>query len=408
MGKFLDEDINFVVSLNTEKAIKTTLIDLLYKSELSENELAYFDTDKKQTSIQNKGIAINKELIYFYDVENNATIQGFICHINDEKAFNRIKIDDKKLIKNTNGKQGILIILNKNADSANVKHAESVVRKAMQTTPNQFSYNNEKPVLNVRFKGNEHTYANNVSVNLEVKDDKIIINGSGTKNHNLLNLINEHHVFSHENERKHLHIQAGKIPNSLYKYFTIILEDLNLDLPQIIAQQLDLYGFSIENISGSTTFLPKIDWLLKFETPLNLKERMKAIESQNDRIEIIDSSSFKIGSIQYYCQQISEDEIYIGVTKNPKLEKHISTSLPFIKGDPAVTLNIEGEGLIAQIVNVMPPVKNSKDFLEKIEHFEIKIVDQGEDKLGIEGEIKLYEDQLISTELLLLALKFAG
>src|SRR5690554_7708983 len=85
-------------------------------------------------------------------------------------------------------------------------------------------------------------------------------------------------------------------------------------------------------------------------------------------MQVINKKVIEIGGIPYYYIQISDHEIFIGVTESPEIELRQTQILPFIKGNPSVVLEVEGKGIIAQIFNVMPQVKYTKLFMENISY----------------------------------------
>lgn len=205
---------------------------------------------------------------------------------------------------------------------------------------------------------------------------------------------------------KYLEFQSGQLPDSLYQYFEFVFKEIGIEIPKITSQQMLLYGLSIENIRGSTTVLPKFDWILRFDSIIDLDSQLVSINTSTDMMKIIDKKSIKIGETLYYYSQISSHEIYIGVTESPKIKSIKTQVLPLLKGNPSVLLEIEGKGLIAQLINVMPQVKNTRVFMENIEYFNIHTSDDNGANLKIDGEIRLKEGKMMTIELARFLLMF--
>jgi hypothetical protein len=167
-----------------------------------------------------------------------------------------------------------------------------------------------------------------------------------------------------------------------------------------------IYGISIENISGSTVFLPKFDWILRFDSIVDLNTQLNSFDATVERMHILDKKSIQIGGTKYFYKQISEHEIYIGITEFPKIESKKTQILPLLRGYPSAALEIEGKGIIASFINIMPQVKNTKVFMENVEYFDIHTTNENTDQLKINGEIRLKEGKMMSVELVKFILMF--
>lgn len=406
LKQLLPENIEIVLSINADQLIKTLLFDALYKSEFDENDLKLLDRGKKPTEAKDYGVMFNSEIVVFYDLWNNIPIQGILFNISNKKDFERFKLKGKNQIKRSNGKQGLILILKEDASKELIHYAEQFADDVFteKMTP---EYEISKPeMLNVSYKGNEHTYIQNLNLNAKLQDEKILFNGIGKKNKSLDFTEGNYNMLFNTTNEKNLEIQSGHLPDSIYQYFKIIFDKIDLNVPVVTSQQMMIYGVTIENIDGSTALLPKFDWILRFDTLVNIDQQLGAIKESTDKMQIIDKQSIKVGGTQYYYKQISAHEIYIGVTEFPNIQTVKTKMLPFIKGNPSVLLEIEGKGIIAQFVNVMPMVKNTRTFMENIDYFDIHTLDKNADELIVDGEIRLKEDKMMSVELVKFILMF--
>ena len=259
--------------------------------------------------------------------------------------------------------------------------------------------------MRLNYKGNKHTYIQDLELDIQFNNEKVSLNGVGKKNQGLNFSVEKYHMLKTPN-RPFLEFQSGKLPDSIYKFFKLIFDEVNIDVPEVTSQQMMIYGSSIQNIDGSIAYLPKLDWILRFDTIVNIDDQLSSIDSSTYNMQVINKKVIEIGGTTYYYKQISDHEIFIGVTESPEIELRQTQILPFMKGNPSVVLEVEGEGIIAQIFNVMPQVKYTKLFMENISYFDIHTIDGKDDDLIIEGEVKLKDGKMMTVELVKFALMF--
>jgi len=406
LKELLPNDVEVVLSVDTDQLIKKLLFDALYKTEFEDNDLLLLNKGKDSDQAKTNGIALNNEMVIFYTLWNKIPIQGFLFNVSNKKAFDKFELEGKQNIKKSNGTQGIILMLKDNASEDLREYASTFSDDVINKKYKKANAKENLEMLSLKYKGNEHTYIQDLHLNAKIEDERILINGSGKKNKELTFSLEQYSKFSQPANDKYLELQFGQLPDSLYKYFKIIFDEIDIKVPEVTSQQMLIYGSSIENIRGSTTLLPKVDWIIRFDSIVSIDEQLGAINESSNRIFFMDKRSIEIGGTKYFYQQISDFEIYIGVTESPKFQPVKTQILPSIKGNPSVLLDIEGKGFIAQFVNVMPIVKNTKYFMGNIEYFDIHTIEENNEDLKINGEIRLKKGKMMTVELVKYLLMF--
>jgi len=406
LKNLLPNDVEVVISVNTDQLIKSFLVDALYRSEFSANELKLLEKGRNSQEVQSFGIEVNSELVMFYDLWNKIPIQGFLFNISNEKDFNGLRLKSKNDIKRSNGKQGVILLISDNATEEMIAYFTEFADNIISKKVKHMEYGSKPEMFSLDYKGNQNTYITDLKLNAKIDEERILLKGSGKKNDALSFSVKDYNMLTEPSTTKYLEFQSGQLPDSLYQYFEFVFEEIGIEIPKITSQQMLLYGLSIENIRGSTTVLPKFDWILRFDSIIDLDSQLVSINTSTDMMKIIDKKSIKIGETLYYYSQISSHEIYIGVTESPKIKSIKTQVLPLLKGNPSVLLEIEGKGLIAQLINVMPQVKNTRVFMENIEYFNIHTSDDNGANLKIDGEIRLKEGKMMTIELARFLLMF--
>lgn len=404
----LPDDMEIVVSVNTDLLIKTLLFDALYKTEFSDSELKLLKEGTQSQKAKSFGVEINSEIVMFYNKWNNTLIQGFLFNISNNKDFNQLRLKGKNDIKKSNGSQGVILIINDEASDEMIAYATQFADNVVSEKSTEKSPKDKAELLCLKYKGNQDSYIQDLTLNIEIKDEKITLKGQGKKNNELSFSAENYNMFSKAPTAIFLEIQSGHLPDSLYEYFDFIFNEIGIKVPKVTSQQMYIYGMSIENISGSTTFLPKFDWILRFDSIVDIDSQLDSMNAANERVHIIDQKTIQIGGSKYFYKQISAHEIYIGVTEFPAIESTKTQILPLMRGFPSAILEIEGKGLIAQFINVIPLVKNTKVFMKNVEYFDIHTVDEDTDSLKIDGEIRLNKGKMMSVELAKFILMFAN
>ena len=406
LKELLPKDVEVVLSVNADQLLKTLLFDALYKSEFDASDLKLFERVEKSKDAKSFGVLLNSEIVVFYQFWNKTPIQGFLFNISSKETFDDFRLKGKNYIKRSNGKQGIIINLKDNASDELIQYSTQFAEEVIAHKTKSKVLASKSEMLSLKYKGNDHAYIQDLNLSAKIADEKIVINGSGKKNKTLYFSVEEYNVLAQTPKEKHLEIQSGKLPDSIYQYFKVIFDEIGIKTPEVTSQQMMIYGVSIENINGSTVVLPKFDWILRFDSIVNIKEQLYALDESTDKMKYIDKKSIKVGGAQYYYRQISDHEIYIGVTESPDIQSVKTQILPLIRGNPSVLLEIEGKGIIAQFINVMPQVKNTKVFMQNVEYFDIHTIDGKKDDLKIDGEIRLIKGKMMTVELVKFILMF--
>src|SRR5690554_7986956 len=76
LKQFLPDEVEVIVSLNTEQLIKTFLFDALYKSEFNSKDIKQLEKATQSKRSESNGIMYNGEVVFFYDIWRNIPIQG--------------------------------------------------------------------------------------------------------------------------------------------------------------------------------------------------------------------------------------------------------------------------------------------------------------------------------------------
>lgn len=405
------DDAVSVVTVNNRKIIERFLFDALYAKGFTSNELDQLDYKRSNLKMPSSGIDLRHNIVVFQTNHNNATITGFIVNLISPKDFSDFELRDKNEIKYFDDNIGCILLLPEEFDEKNrlyfEQYAKDVVVNRKKELPDHLKKSkSDGRLINLFYRGHESTYIQNLQLSARVEGASIHFKGRGEKNPMISYESGTYTQIVSPGQEPYLEVRAGQLPDSLYSYFDVVTNNLNIHVPKVTSQQIYFYGFIIDNIDGSTAFLPKFDGVFRFKDSINLSTALDSLSSNQSKVRKKNEKCVEVGELRYYFQQISPYEVVAGITELPKLEKLNRAPLPLIKGNPAATLNFEGEGIIAQIAQMLPPVKYSKKLFNDLEYFEIHTENGNEGMLKIEGEMRFPNKQKASLEIFKYLMKF--
>lgn len=408
----LPSGVNTVIKVNNRQIFKRFIFDALYSSELSKNEFDQVKFNKQDVEIPSTGINISQNIFIFQDSWENESITGFLFKLIDKKTFAEFKVNKPNVVKTFNDEVGCILLLPKNASKEAIDYFELYAADILLPNKDKLkakialSSSEEKSLFHLFFAGSNQAYVQDLSMEAFIDKSTINFEGIGLKNPTIsYDSIQHHSMTSPENEL-FLEIQAGQLPDSVYGYIDVLLEDFDLRLPHVVSQQLFIYGFMIDNLDGSTAFLPKFDGVFRFNNNLDILDKIDSLSTNNKKVERLASNKIRIGEIVYFFKQITDKEIWIGVTENIEINKVEGAPLPRLRGNPAATLMIEGKGIIAQFAQMLPPVQYSKKLFNDLEYFDIHTELISDDKIRVTGEMRFKDNRTASIELMKFLMKF--
>lgn len=408
----LPSGVNTVIKVNNRQIFKRFLFDALYASELSVNEFDQLKFNKEDIELPSTGISLSQNIFIFQDKWEQVSITGFIFNLSDINAFADFELKRPNVIKTFKDDVGCILLLPEKAPDEAFNYFELYAADLLLPNKDKLkakialSNSQDESLFHLFFAGSNQAYVQDLSVEAFIDKSTINFDGIGLKNPTVSYDSVEHYSMVSSEREQFLEIQAGQLPDSVYGYIDVILEDFNLELPHVVSQQLFIYGFMIDNLDGSTAFLPKFDGIFRFDENIDIVDEIDSLSFNNTKVERLASNKIRIGEIDYYFKQLADKEIWIGVTKDMAIEETEGAPLPRLRGNPAATLMIEGKGIIAQFAQMLPPVQYSKKLFNDLEYFDIHTELTAEDKIRVTGEMRFKENKTASMELLKFMMKF--
>lgn len=403
-------DASVYFKVNNPNLLRRFFFDFLFEAELQKKDYQQLDYRRRVKNIPITGIDISKEVYVFYENWSGESIIGILFHVDDEKAFAEFARGSSTFIAAFNENIAALIIgpesLLQSEESTLSLYANDLLQPNPDRTPARiaFSEGNKKNLFQLYVKGDERSLIRNINLELFMDNNFIEITGSGERNPTRIDTDSTLYTYieKRNTDRNCLEINAGKLPDTLNRYLNKVLLEVGVDLPDISSQQLFIYALEIDNINGAMALLPKFDGIFRFTDTLPPIAEMDSLKSKLLKLE---DGHLKIGRMAYTVKQLNDYELFIGMHEVEFTVREESPTL-LIQGDPSVLLNIEGDGIIAQVAKLMPQVQHSRKLFSDMETFKIASKEFRSDSIQVNGRIEFPKEKTASIEIIKYLMKF--
>lgn len=410
----LPTDADFIVKVDNSNLIHQFLFDFLYHAKIEKKDIQQLEYQASKKDIKNTGINFQREIYIFHEDWNRKNVFGFLFHLKDHKTFAKY-VDNlpDKIFKAFNDKIACVLFMPEkltiDEHSPFEFYANDLLQKNPNRTRSRITFANSSPssLFHIYFSGDYDDYIQHMSVETYLKKNQIKFTGYGKKNP-LIDPVNvEQHFITQELSDSCFHIQAKKVPDTLQHYLNKVLKNIDIELPNISSQQLLIYGFEVQQIDKNILALPLFDGVFRFKDTISMDIEDEMSRLSKEKKWIQKQKSFKVGSTPYYVKKLSPNELYIGINEQPSIEKLNKNHFFLAAGNPLSLINITGKGVITQIAKLLPPVQNTKQFLQNVDHFEIVgRYDSVSDTTLFDGKITFTEDRTASIEIMKFLLRF--
>lgn len=400
---------SLALKINNNNLIHRFFFDFLYKGQLTKTDVKQLNYRTNKIKPPKTGIAIDKDIIVFYEDWKDYDIIGFIFEVDSPSTFANFVKDEPNFIKSFKDGIGCIIIIPKSLNEEQREllefYAQDLVVKNTNPNPTRIALSNSssKSLFHAFYDGRTSSLTQNMNVEVFLKENKLLIEGKGTTNPTLIGKKQYHHYLETPITEDYLEVNMGRLPDTLGHYFDKVLKSVSVNLPEITSQQIILYGFEILNIDGKMFVLPQFDGIFRFDENIEFKNE---VQSLNHFAFTPGLDSYKVEDVTYFYQQIDSNEIYVGLNSSPDFYEKQGEVLFSVTGYPASALNIKGSTIIAKIAQLVPPVQHSKHLFNSLDHFELNTELLSNDSLKVSGSIVFPEEKIASIELLKFLLKF--
>ncbi len=397
--------VTFATKINNRELIKRVVFDILFMREKFEIK------PREKTDLPETGIRIDKEIIFFLDKHEDNVFSSFLLHVANEHNFREFVENNKQVVGAVNNGIGCVVVLPDKDTSMQYfqKFAQdATIRNTDRTkTRINFSATNINALFHVFWEGNQSDFVQDISLEAFVEKNKIIFDGVGVKNPTIdLDTNSRFYIEQNATNRDFLELRTSSLPDTINQYLQKIVRQIGLKIPEIHSEQMFLYGIDIAEYQNRTVFIPQFDGVFRFLDTIKVEDltNTDTIEKPREENEM---QSISIGGKNFFVKKLSENELYIGRNDNPIFYQKTISNIVYANGNPSVLLNLSGNSFFAQLAQVLPPVQNTRQFLDSFEKFIWTSEVEENGKVKINGHIEFREKSAASMEIIRFLTKFS-
>lgn len=406
---YIPENSSFAIQIHGKEIFKKSVHDLLLEHPDAEIFTLLRNLSKKETGnqkVQESGINVLADLLIFNYPNAEGEFYGFIFQLNNAASFQKNILDE--VAKNTGGvcnaKTGIVLLFRPH-DKNKVLSKELIEKQAFEilNNPRREGYFTGKISKDDSFLSFEKTTAKDPSANFgkgnaffQIKDSTLAITGKFASNTST----------SHSNwnlKPNGFHLSSSMLTNEMKDSIQNQLKKQGFTLPKPARIAINYSGVQM----GNGGIIPKMELLIEFDSVIH-KETFVAPQSWRKLGFTISRSSDEIyqltnGSSKFILQFLDAKTVFIGPNLD-HLSKEKSNRTFYVTGDARYLTKIDGGGLVTMGLNLYPPFRTGKDFLETLKTTDIEIYEK-EGNTFIQGEITFREGKSVTVEFMRLLLK---
>lgn len=406
---YIPSESQFAVKIQGKKLFKSSLHDVFLEHPDAEIFSLLRNLSKKEGSnrkAKDTGIDFLADVLIFNYTTEKGEFYGFVFDLSNSAAFQKNMLD--AATKNSGGacnsETGILLLFKPNLKGETISK-QTIQKEALRilNNPTKKAYFNLNKLANNSFISIEKNGISTVlpsigkgNISFNIQDSILKIEGEFSK---YLSQTKSNWTLKPKGFHVSSSILSAEIQDTIHYFF----QKQGFDLPKTKAISINYAGVQM----GNGGIIPKIDLLIEFDSILS---KSAFIQPQSWRnlgftISQISDQDFNLsnGSNQFILSFLDDQTIFIGSDK-ASLQNKPNDRLFYLTGDARYLTAIEGGGLVAMSLNLYPPFKTGKDFLESLKKSDLEIVSKG-NKISINGEIIFKDNRSVTVEILRLLLR---
>ena len=385
---YIPENASVVYRVDGRTFLKQALVAMtLHEDEDLSEMIRDLSKDASTGNLKPLGISFESEIAYFEVTENAKTITGFLFNLNNPRVF-------KKNIRYFVGKD-VAISCQHNVGLLLVGDAEFISKKDLQKKADR--YLSQKSKFAQRYKINSR---NSVFTVWNRSKDGTKTTFTATIDGQRINFSGElklnNRMVTREKVLKPdgLHFSTTVVPRFVSEALRSSLKLDSTDIPDVRSLSVNYYGIKI--ISDPEFFAaPKMAAFINFQGTVNVDTLFK-----NFDLEPVNQKTARrvlnIYGEKYAVVQTEKNSFGIFSLDSEKQQNNtaFSNDVFHISGEPKYLFNIQGDGLIKQLLNLSPSVQASRKLVTQIRKMDLKAMPGSDDLYTVEGYIELKQGEI--------------
>ncbi|MES2799275.1 MAG: hypothetical protein V4638_04605 [Bacteroidota bacterium] len=399
--EFVPNNAYFAMRVDGRELAETTLFTLLFNAK---DEEVIDLIKEKSKKIQGKKTSLSgvnplSDIVLFKVEEKGIDYTGVLLNLIDSKKFlHEIKAKFKQNVGVCTNKNVGLILFSTSQSQQKLqkKSKEFLAVKHDKNHSIFYKSSSKKRLTELHLHQGDQSDAQEISLSFEQDSSFFNVNGTSVSKNDIKESTSKFFLVP-----RGIHISNYSIPgpwaDSLQK---IILNTTSLNLPSIKAFSMNYLGVDVLNHPSGYVPLPDMDIVLEFNKPLSIQQFLSDLVAKNQFICEMTDQAITIEGKTLYFKQLDDNIIYIGRSKDPKYMQKKNNCVVLIKGNLSPLSNIQGGGLMTNLLALSPAFQATKVLGEKTEYIDLEITKTSSRKVSIIGKMKFKEGNYPINEVL--------
>ena len=406
---YIPSESQFAVKIQGKELLKSSMHDLFLDKPDAEIFALLRNLSKKEGSnqkVKESGIELLADVLIFNYKTDKGEFFGFIFQLSNSSSFQQNVLD--QATENAGGvcnsETGILLLFKPSLKNQTISK-EEIQKVALQilNNPTKSSYFSPNKLEKNSFIFLENKGFSTLFPKLGKGDLSLNIQDSILKIDGKFSTIQSQTKSNWSLKPKGFHLSSSIINAEIQDTIQYFFQKQGFNLPKTKAISINYNGIQM----GNGGIIPKMDLLLEFDSIVSKESLVQPQSWRKLGLTISQNSdqeyTLNNGSTQFVLTILNDQTIFIGSDK-ASLQSKPNDRLFYMTGDARYLTAIEGGGLVAMSLNLYPPFKTGKDFLESLKKSDLEIVSKGNSTL-IRGEILFKGNRSVTVETLRLILR---
>lgn len=397
---FVPKSAEARISLNGNKLITSTIFSTLIekrdpKLALKVRALLL----KNDNSTERKNVFIGADVFQtiqlFRDDWNNRSLYGLIIKIHNSDLWdlNAKTLFGANSFTERKGNTGLVLFSDEFKESELQSYYQG--KKAEFLSKNSNDKLANLAYFNQNFSVNSENMFKSISAQADLSQNLLSVKGVLVPTDNMQLESQRYQLFP-----KHLNVSGRILP----KPWNDFLHDFcatHLDsIPTIESFSMNYSGLELITTANEIVPLPTMDLILSFKKPFSIVDFTKEVGIKRDADLKVYSDYLKIGERVYYFKQLDEYSIYLGISKEPKLQKVMDKTVLSINGSPKELLHVKGSRFMTAMIKMSEFYKAFNELFQATDTVSLTVTRTNRTNLDYTGKFEFKKDVSATNEFL--------
>jgi hypothetical protein len=407
--EFVPSDARVVVRLETKEIAKHALFSVFLETTDSaliqqfENRLN--SSNSQQKLAQKLGIDYLSDFIYFELPMQGELVGGLLLHVKDQETFQANIPKDRRKVSAVKNNIGVYLFSKPTSKltPADLKKRATEIVSTKNDKP--FSrLSSAKGMKNQWFhayfkdiKLTRDTHIKQGSCHLKVDGNRLFL--SGNARISSTNPRKEKTQFQRISP-KGLHLSTHLIPDNFNDTLNTLLRPFGISLPAFRHVSINYFGTKIGTQPAGIFVIPQMELIVSFKDETAIQSLLQTPNLKEHFKYVTHSNYLELYGEKLYFKQLTPKSFYIGTSDPRRLHVINSSSLLHLKGSLKALTTIEGDGIFAAFLEMLPIYRASQELSLQAKSLDLQVNISGKNKLQLSGNLTFNPGYSATNELI--------